>query len=167
MHKCKESCKNEVCLLKFSEVANTIGNLDELIAYVGICWRIANDEKESYISIYLDEIQHELSAICSEVIGKAKIKIEQKHIKKLEHYIQKLEFLLEYPKGWYFGRDSILSAHLNYARTIVRRCERDTIRLTKNSLLQSNFISEYLNKLSSLFYAMSLFYSAARKDTNE
>ena len=51
--------------------------------------------------------------------------------------------------------DTEIGAHLDVARTIVRRAERAVVKLLHEDLLQNREIIRYLNRLSSLLFALA------------
>jgi cob(I)alamin adenosyltransferase len=63
--------------------------------------------------------------------------------------------------------DTIVSAWLDVARTVVRRAERYVARLTHEGYLDNQEILRYLNRLSSLLFALARYeeYLADQKTT--
>ncbi len=53
--------------------------------------------------------------------------------------------------------DTLPGAQLHLARTVVRRAERSVAFLQTEGLLKNKFILQYLNRLSSVLYVLSLY----------
>jgi len=53
--------------------------------------------------------------------------------------------------------DTLPGAYLHLARTVVRRAERSVAFLHTEGLLKNKFILQYLNRLSSVLYVLSLY----------
>jgi cob(I)alamin adenosyltransferase len=63
--------------------------------------------------------------------------------------------------------DTEISARLDVARTVVRRAERDAVKLLHERLLNNKDIIRYLNRLSSLLFALARYedHQAGRQST--
>ncbi len=63
--------------------------------------------------------------------------------------------------------DTLISAHLDVARTIIRRAERYVARLMHEDELENGEVIRYLNRLSSLLFALARYeeHLAGRKTT--
>jgi cob(I)alamin adenosyltransferase len=63
--------------------------------------------------------------------------------------------------------DTLISAHLDVARTIIRRAERRVARLMHEDELENDEVIRYLNRLSSLLFALARYeeHLAGRKTT--
>jgi cob(I)alamin adenosyltransferase len=51
--------------------------------------------------------------------------------------------------------DTMIGARLDVARTVVRRAERCAVKLLHENLLENKEITRYLNRLSSLLFALA------------
>ncbi len=74
----------------------------------------------------------------------------------LENYLFKLEDETEFPRAFVFPGDNPAEGALNLARTIVRRAERELVIFFQNENLKQKAVLQYLNRLSSLCYVLSL-----------
>ncbi len=61
------------------------------------------------------------------------------------------------PKEFVVPGDSLPGASLHLARTVVRRAARSVARLAGAGLLANPQVSAYLNRLSSLLFALALY----------
>lgn len=77
-------------------------------------------------------------------------------LQNLENYLFKLEDETEFPRAFVFPGDNQAEGALNLARTIVRRAERELVIFFQNENLKQKAVLQYLNRLSSLCYVLSL-----------
>ncbi len=78
--------------------------------------------------------------------------LKKEKILKMEKLIDQFEKLVKPKRGFIIYGANQSSAWLDYARAVTRRTELDVLNL-KNKLAPEIF--SYLNRLSSLFYAMA------------
>ncbi len=156
---------------KSSAAAEALGSVDEINSFLGICkvkargafsaqggpaagWDVAGIPAENLIS----EIQNDLFIIQAELGGYSKIKFGSDKIKKLEEYINWIEKELPPIKTFFVAGGTELSALFDYARTLARRAERKTVFMSEQSPDEFNpEILAYLNRLSSILYALARF----------
>lgn len=81
--------------------------------------------------------------------------ITSQHIQQLEAAIGRLEDRVSMPRDFVVPGDSRPGAALHLARTVTRRAERTTVRLTQDGLLENPYPLRYLNRLSSLLFALA------------
>jgi cob(I)alamin adenosyltransferase len=74
----------------------------------------------------------------------------------LEEQLESFGDRVRMPKNFILPGDSLPAAALDLARTIVRRAERQVVRLDHESKLSNPTILPYLNRLSSLCFVLSL-----------
>jgi cob(I)alamin adenosyltransferase len=142
----KSSCQTEV-----------LGSLDELNSILGICRAKLN--KESNVKFYnkttyqiIENIQQDLFTIQAEIAGADK-QITEAKIKLLETIINSIEKELKEIKTFFLPGASELSSFLDYARAIARKTERRIVKYSEENKI-SPFILQYINRLSSLLYAL-------------
>jgi len=146
---------------KDSPRIDAIGSIDELNSVVGVAICFQNDSK---IIKILEEIQNTLFTLGSDVATpfnhKMEIpRIESKDVGRLEKLIDELavgnvtKFIL--PRG------SKSVAFLHLARTVTRRAERNIVTLSKSWTVNPEVL-RYINRLSSLFFALAVY--AAKKE---
>jgi len=141
---CK-GCKEKKCSAKIEAV----GDIDELISLLGVC-----SCYDDITTIYLEEIQAELSLICSELALRGQNCITEKHVQKLDHYINKVSSEVKIPQYWFYGGDNKRASWINYARAVTRRCERSVVKLYDEGHTKNKSLLIYLNRLSDLLYLL-------------
>jgi cob(I)alamin adenosyltransferase len=146
---------------KSSAITEALGSLDEINSYLGICKIMVKNfkQKVSDIEIFeiINRIQNNLFVIQAQVAGADK-KITESEIKFVEKIIDEIEKKLPPIKTFLISGASDLSAHFDFARTLVRRAERRVVTVSDENITKIN--SEtliYLNRLSSLLYAFARF----------
>lgn len=129
------------------------GSVDELNASLGIARShvIAPNLKQEILSI-----QHVLFVIGAEVattledFHKLKRTITQDELRSIEHEIALLEKYNDID-NWFVPGESPSSAHLELARTIARRLERNLLRLDH----PNNYTKVYVNRLSDYLWLLA------------
>jgi len=145
---------------KGSYQTEALGTLDELNTLIGICKAKAgtkNKKKgETSISSILENVQQNLFIIQAAIAGADK-KISMEKVKYMEGLINIIENELPPIKTFFLPGAKELSAYLDYARTITRRTEREVVRFAEAGGEVTPEILRYLNRLSSLLYALVRF----------
>ncbi|KKT40809.1 MAG: ATP-cobalamin adenosyltransferase [Parcubacteria group bacterium GW2011_GWA2_44_13] len=155
---------------KTGKVFEALGALDELNSYLGICRSLALDKK---VKNALETIQENLFIIQAEVGSSGRptstwmsdvqvIKIAK--LKELEKTTNKFGDAAGIITKFTLSGGSLLSAHLDYARTLARRVER--AYLAVGQLSDANIA--YLNRLSSLLFILARYTNkkARKKEKN-
>ena len=146
---------------KNSALIEVLGSLDEINSLLGICKIKAVDFKFKIngqkISEIIEQIQQNLFIIQAKIAGTNK-NITQEKIYYTEKIIDTIEKEIPPIKSFFLAGGSELAAYLDYARTISRWTERKTIAYFESEKIQLNDeILAYLNRLSSLLYALTRF----------
>ncbi|BFI73988.1 cob(I)yrinic acid a,c-diamide adenosyltransferase [Sulfurisphaera ohwakuensis] len=139
---------------KDSPLVNFLGDLDELNSFIGfaiskIPWEDMKKDLER-VQVELFEIGEDLSTQSS------KKKIDEKYVKWLE------ERTVEYRKEsgpvklFVIPGGSEEASILHITRSVARRVERNAVKYTKELPEINRMIIVYLNRLSSLLFAMAL-----------
>jgi cob(I)alamin adenosyltransferase len=87
--------------------------------------------------------------------------ITKANVVQLESWIAELEAEVEMPREFIVPGDSQAGAALHLARTVVRRAERLAVHLVHKGLLDNDQVLRYLNRLSSLLFALACFEDLA------
>jgi cob(I)alamin adenosyltransferase len=146
-------------ILKASCQTETLGVLDEVNTLVGICKAKSRNFLvrigEGNLTDILEGVQQDLFIIQAITAGSPK-KLDSSRVKRLEAVISNIEKELPPIKTFFLSGGTELSGFLDYARAIVRRAERVFVNYfnTENA---SEDIIKYLNRLSSLLYALVRF----------
>jgi cob(I)alamin adenosyltransferase len=141
---------------KDSIIIETIGNIDELNAVIGLNISIC---KYLEINNILSLVQSNLFHIGSEIaFHKAKqkynTKISHEDIHTIENQIDYIKSKLPELKEFIFPGGTYLASNLHIARTICRRAERVMGRfLTENKI--ETYMLAYLNRLSDLLFVLA------------
>ena len=151
---------------KTDPVIEALGAVDELNSWVGYCRTRASAPNHSYqlpatsyqLADILHAVQQDLFIIQAELVGMKKL--EQDKVQLLEQWIAAIEAELPPIKTFFLPGGTEYSALLDCARTVSRRAVRAVVRLHEvfevgprtNPCLLAN-----LNRLSSLFYALTRF----------
>lgn len=147
---------------------NICGDIDELVSILGIAYSFLNDNslfsnnsKQGYIGTEITYIQKILFIIASEIATRQpkydklpnKITITDSNF--ITNLTAELEGRITLPKGFILPGANIISAHLDLARTITRRCERKIVTLKERGLLPNELIIVWLNRLSDYLYLLA------------
>lgn len=146
---------------KSSLVAEALGTLDEVNSFLGVCRvQVKNKtlkilEKEEKFADLLLEVQQNLFIVQAEVAG-ATLTIENEKITRVENIVDNIEKILPPIKSFFISGATELGAVFDFARTLARRAERRVIAAKEEGKIKiSNETLSYLNRLSSLFYALA------------
>ncbi len=148
-------------LSKSSNIAEALGTLDECNSLIGLVK--AKVKAQSFIVppnkqtvfVVLHEVQENLFIIQAECAGADK-KLDENKIKNLEDMIEAIEKTLPPITSFFIPGSSELSAWFDVCRTVVRRAERRVVQAREENVdLISKDTLAYLNRLSSLFYALA------------
>jgi cob(I)alamin adenosyltransferase len=145
-------------LPKNSPVYDALGALDELNSLLGFCYAVSRREEFAmslYIATLVRTIQQRLFIAQAEVAG-AKKSITKAQVEELEDAIDWLEERIENPHAFVVPGATELSALFDYARAVSRRAERAA---GARSAVSAE-TRAYLNRLSSLLYALARYAAA-------
>ena len=150
-------------LPKHAAIYDALGTLDELNALLGLVYAEAN-HAASPIATSIRAVQETLFIIQAELAG-AKQHLSTSAVTDLETQIAVLETEIEPLRSFIIPGATILTAWCDYARTVTRRAERMVSRLQTDQPVSAPILA-YLNRLSSLLYALAR-YCAAHAQTAE
>jgi ATP:cob(I)alamin adenosyltransferase len=133
------------------------GIFDEVISMIGVAYSVC---KNGEIKEILRDIQEQIFLLGGELASDEKgekflkEKIEGHHIKKLEEIIDYYTEKVGPFKGFVIPGKNNCSATLHVVRTIVRRGEREVIRLNKEEKIRDELL-QYINRMSDAFFALA------------
>jgi cob(I)alamin adenosyltransferase len=148
-------------LSKNSAVAEALGVLDELNSFLGLvkiksavlAWKV--DRKK--IGTIIDWAQNCLFTVQAEVAG-AKKTIRVGKVKEIEQMVDKIEKELPPIKTFFVSGGTEMAALFDVSRTLARTAERRVVAGMENGEVGvSPATLSFLNRLSSLFYALARF----------
>lgn len=143
---------------KFDLRIEALGALDEVTATLGLARASANAPQ---IGPLLLEAQRDLYRLMAEVgatpENAARFRqIGAPRVKWLEEQTDALEKLVEIPREFIIPGETLSSATMALARTVVRRAERRVAELYHAGELENVELIAYLNRLSSLCFVLEL-----------
>lgn len=140
-----------------------LGELDELNSMIGVLKSLPpqNGQKVSpTLKKVLHEVQESLfivQAHVAEIMLNTGFKIpdfKNSKVKEMEKLIDSIEKKLKPVRGFIISGSNFISAWLDFLRAKSRKVERDVLKIKKVNKLDQN-IKNYLNRLSSLFFALA------------
>lgn len=137
-------------LRKDSDTVSGIGMLDEANAFVGLAKVFSSDNETRTI---LEDIQTKMFEAGAEFAGGDKF--PEENYNRIMDTISQLEKKVEKPTKLIILEQNEQTSFLSVARAVVRRCERQAVKLHKQDELSLNMV-EWLNKLSYLLYLLIL-----------
>jgi cob(I)alamin adenosyltransferase len=147
---------------KSSLVAEALGTLDEINSFLGLC-KIRSKEKiivlpnSENLSDFVHKTQKNLFIIQAEVAG-SKLSISEEKVKEIENIVDSIEKELPQIKSFFISGGTELASLFDFARTLSRRAERRVVGVVEEGkVLISDQTRAYLNRLSSLLYALARF----------
>jgi cob(I)alamin adenosyltransferase len=142
---------------KDSLIIEAIGSIDEVNSWLGLvaCCRHKSKDRNLVIGI-----QKDLMTINSILAG-SKLSFPKTKTEFLEKEIVKLEAKLPSLKNFIIPTGGLAASYLHLARAVVRRAERQIIKLGKTKKLNPAILS-YINRLSDLIFLL-----ARKKNLNE
>jgi cob(I)alamin adenosyltransferase len=148
---------------KSASLIEALGSVDETNAYLGIIKVLSVEnkiflktgKKKLFYYQIIEDIQQNLFIIQAE-LGGSKMSISKKELIKIEKIINEISDILPPITSFTISGGSILSASLDFARTLARKSERRIIAVAdEGSRMMSLHTISYLNRLSSLLFALS------------
>jgi cob(I)alamin adenosyltransferase len=145
------------------------GTVDEATSFMGL---VRADETASERTKWLIlEAQRDLWVLMGELAAAPDAQLPRRvtveRVAWLEAETDKLSPEIPPLKQFVLPGDTPVSAQLDVARTIVRRAERCAVRLLHEGHLENGEVVRYLNRLSSLLFALARYeeYLAGHKTT--
>ena len=135
------------------------GTVDEVQAVLGLAR--SSDCSPRTAEILL-AVQRDLYPLMAELAaasqGQSRFRgsITTEHVGQMEGWIAEIEAQVEMPREFVVPGDTRVAAALHVARTVARRAERAVVRLTLDGFEVNEQILRYLNRLSSLFFALAI-----------
>jgi len=145
---------------KSSAIAEALGTVDEINSFLGFL-KIEGRETgfefdgRSFDEI-ISEVQQNLFIVQAELGGSEGFLIIQEKVEKMSETINNIEKAIPPIKSFFVSGGCRISTLFDCARTISRRAERRVITVVdKGEVKISSGTIAYLNRLSSLLYAMA------------
>jgi cob(I)alamin adenosyltransferase len=147
--------------------ADAYGTVDEAVSVLGLARAsigAATDRTEVRLSELCLRIQRELFVLGAELAThtdrRTKLtdgvsRVTPAMVKALEAEIDELEGLVEQPREFVLPGESMTGAHIDLARTVVRRAERRCVAIADAGGLPDSHALAYLNRLADLLFVMA------------
>ena len=139
--------------LKTDEKIEFFGQVDELSAFIMEFTHHVEDKK---LEMELRKIVNILSVMLAEIAG-GYGHVGEMHLNELVELVNEYNEKAGAFKGFVLPGETPLGAKAHVVRTVCRRAERAYARVYEK-YKTSEIIFEYLNKLSSLFFAIARIY---------
>lgn len=138
------------------------GEVDEAQAALGMARAVMQDRHAAQVIL---QVQRDLYHLMAELAATEEVAAQFRHIdaarvRWLEEQTDAYGARLRLPAEFTISGDSIPGAALDFARTVVRRAERQVVRLYDEGLVENGELMRYLNRLSSLLYVLSRYEDA-------
>ena len=145
-------------LPKYHPRMEALGTLDEASAALGLARALC---KAAQTGAVLVDVQRDLYALMAEVAATQENReqfrsVNLPRLQWLESQTEAFAALAPVPAEFILPGDSPAGAAMSLARTIVRRAERRLAELLDKGELDNPVLLQYLNRLSSLCFAMEL-----------
>jgi cob(I)alamin adenosyltransferase len=152
---------------KYHPRIEAVGCLDEATAALGIARAACLD---SHSSLLILSIQRDLYRLMAEISATPENSsrfrmINAANVDWLEEQTDQIGRIVPFPKDFILPGDSTAGAALSLARTVVRRAERRVAELLHSGLIENKELLRYLNRLSSLCFALELLENQASGKT--
>lgn len=145
---------------KYDPRPDTYGTLDEASSALGVARAMTENRKIKDIILDAQKdlliMGAELSSL-PEDIDKLAQRINEEDISRLEEIIDELQKDVELPKVFIYPGESVVSAQIDVARTIIRRSERKAARLREDGVIINDEINRYLNRLADMLFTLARF----------
>ena len=148
---------------KWDPRPDTFGTLDEATSALGIARAVTANAriKETILrlqrELYL--VMAEL-ALSTEAYEDSQFKVTEEHVAGLEALSDELKRDVEIGNVFVVPGETLPSAALDLARTVVRRGERLASRLFHDGVIANSEILRYLNRLSDLLFVLARYEEA-------
>jgi len=149
-------------LRKYHARMETLGVIDEASAALGLARVQITDPQTGNL---LKDAQRDLYTIMAEVAATPENAQQFRimglqRVEWLESQVDAVVALAPIPSEFILPGDSPAGAALDLARTVVRRAERRVAELLDKGEIKNTAILQYLNRLSSLCFALEVFENA-------
>lgn len=143
---------------KYMPQPEAYGTVDEANAAIGVARAIAASDMTRSILL---TAQRDLYRLMSELAASPQAAagfraIDADRVRWLEEQIDAVTAQVKWPREFIVPGDSAAGAYLDLARAIVRRAERLVVHLLHDGLIENAELGRYLNRLSSLLFALEL-----------
>jgi cob(I)alamin adenosyltransferase len=142
---------------KYAPRPAAIGTLDEASAQIGYARAVAGQERSKQVLI---DVQRDLYLLMAELaftpeLEQQRYHVTQAHLDRIEQETDTLSDETPLPPQFILPGDTVSGAALDVARTVVRRAERQVVKLAHDGDFDNPLALAYLNRLSSLLFILA------------
>lgn len=136
----------------------TYGTIDEVASALGLAKVSAVREKTKEI---LTSIQQDLMTLGAELatapedLSKFPYRITPEHVARAEEFLEAVQKEVEIGKEFILPGKTPAGAALDLSRTIVRRAERNAVKLFQAKIIENGEILRFLNRLADLLFVLA------------
>lgn len=141
---------HSVRVSKSSCNTRAIGAVDEADSFIGVVISETHDEE---LKAKLKSVQNNLLTIGSILAG-SNLKVLPSKTKKLEKEIDECDKYLPTLTNFILPGGSPVAAHLQYARTLARKAEREVVAFSEESKVPAGVL-KYINRLSDYLFTLA------------
>jgi cob(I)alamin adenosyltransferase len=149
--------------LKFDQRIETIGAIDEANAAIGFARSLSlAPETISTLKTAQKDLYHIMAEIAATPENAPRFRmITSERVEWLENQIDLISQQITIPDEFIVPGDSRSGAAVDLSRTIIRRAERCISELMFQKLIENRELLRYMNRLSSLCFALELLENQA------
>lgn len=138
---------------KSDERFHLLGNIDELTSHLGLVKAHVDIAK---VKEELSSVQNTLITVMAGIADphNSKYKLNESEVKRLEAEMQRLEGEFTMPEGWILPGKNPISAEVDVARAVARRCERYLSGVTIK-YGSDKVVKQYLNRMSDYLFLLA------------
>jgi cob(I)alamin adenosyltransferase len=143
---------------KYDQRIETLGAIDEANSAIGLARSVSKvPEIQEILLAVQKDLYHLMTEIALLPENSAKFhKFSKDRVSWLEGQIDNLSKTIHIPNEFIVPGDTQPSAFIDLARAIIRRAERNVAHLLHLNLIDNHECLRYLNRLSSLCFALEL-----------
>ena len=144
---------------KSSAIAEALGTLDEVNSFLGFAklesYKANLSLGDTKVGDIVHRTQENLFIVQAEVAGAPKT-IDEAKVKEIENIVDTIEKQLPPIKTFFISGGTEIGSLFDFARTLARRAERRVVQVSEEGKVKlGDFTLSYLNRLSSLLYALA------------
>ncbi len=142
---------------KYHPRPEAFGAVDEAQAALGVARAAMRDRDAASAVLHVQrDLYHVMAEMAATRANASKFRqIGAEHVQWLEEQTDAFGEGLSLPPEFTVSGDTASGAALDLARTIVRRAERETVRLFDEGMIDNRELIRYLNRLSALLFVLS------------
>lgn len=148
----------------------TYGTLDEASSALGVARACTSSSKTKEIIL---SIQKDLAVLGAELATlpedarKFPYRITTSHVQRLERLIADLQDEVTIGKEFIYPGANLSSAAIDLARTIIRRGERNAVRLMQDKIITNEDILRFFNRLADLLFTLARYEEGNAEDSSK